>query len=65
MLNYYYYYYYYYYIYTYVKVCSKQINMINMQDQNLGVWWLGVILEHGILEPVGYWPVILFNRPNN
>lgn len=39
--------------------------MINMQNQNIGVWWLGVILEHGILEPLGYWPVILFNRLND
>lgn len=31
-----------------------------MQDQKLGSWWLGVILDHNILEPVGYWPAFLF-----
>ncbi|KAF2615515.1 hypothetical protein F2Q70_00008366 [Brassica cretica] len=39
--------------------------MINMQNQNIWVWWLGVILDHGIVAPVGYWPVILFNRLND
>ncbi|WZZ79980.1 hypothetical protein YC2023_100552 [Brassica napus] len=30
------------------------------KDQKLGSWWLGIIMGHGILEPVGYWPALLF-----
>ncbi|CAA7038120.1 unnamed protein product [Microthlaspi erraticum] len=30
------------------------------KDEKIGVWWLGILLEHGVHEPVGYWPQILF-----
>uniref|UniRef100_M4DPK7 Neprosin PEP catalytic domain-containing protein n=1 Tax=Brassica campestris TaxID=3711 RepID=M4DPK7_BRACM len=30
------------------------------KDQKLGSWWLGIIMGHGSLEPVGYWPALLF-----
>ncbi|CAN7035880.1 unnamed protein product [Brassica rapa subsp. trilocularis] len=30
------------------------------KDQKLGSWWLGIIMGHGSLEPIGYWPALLF-----
>lgn len=39
--------------------------LINKYDQNLGVWWLGMILEHDVLELVREWYVIFLNRLHN
>ncbi|CAH8355042.1 unnamed protein product [Eruca vesicaria subsp. sativa] len=33
-------------------------------DQKLGSWWLGLLIDDGLFEPIGYWPSFLFTLLN-